>query len=82
MTKLRKILLKKNSLVETLDESIYKENQALEIKENEEICINYVVTRERWNQNEIIIDDIFAYHVAQNVINENEYLQLISMDGV
>ena len=34
---------------------------------------------EQWNQNEIIVDDIFAYHVAKNVINENEDLKPMSM---
>ena len=53
----------------TPDESISKENK-----------VNYVMTGERWNRNEIIIDDIFAYHVAQNVANENEDLEPMSME--
>ena len=63
-----------------LDESISKENQVHEIRENEEISINYVVTGEQWNQNEIIVDDIFAYRIAQNVINENEDLEPMCME--
>ena len=38
------------------------------------------MTGERWNRNEIIVDDIFAYHVAQNVANENEDLEPMSME--
>ena len=38
------------------------------------------MTGERWNRNEIIVDDIFAYHVEQNVANENEDLESMSME--
>ena len=38
------------------------------------------MTRERWNQNEITVDDISAYHVVQNIINENEDLEPMSME--
>ena len=38
------------------------------------------MTGERWNRNEIIVDDIFAYLVAQNVANENEDLKPMSME--
>ena len=36
--------------------------------------------KERWNRKEIIIDDIFSYHVVQNVINEIEDLEPMSME--
>ena len=55
----------------TPDESVSKENKVPKIDGNEEISINYVMTGERWNRNEIIADDIFSYHVAENVANEN-----------
>ena len=64
----------------TPNESVSKENQVAKIRENENTCMNYVVTRQQWNQNEIIVDDIFAYHVAQTVINENEDLEPMSME--
>ena len=64
----------------TPDESVSKENKVPKIDGNEEISINYVMTGERWNRNEIIVDDIFAYHVAQNVANENEDLEPMSME--
>ena len=61
-------------------ESVSKENKVPKIDGNEEISINYVITGERWNRNEIIVDNIFAYHVAQNVANENEDLEPMSME--
>ena len=67
-------MTKKISPLKTPDESVSKENKVPKIDGNEEISINYVITGERWNRNEIIVDDIFAYHVAQNVANENEDL--------
>ncbi|WRX28465.1 Reverse transcriptase [Theobroma cacao] len=51
-----------------------------EINENEEISINYVMTRKRWNQNEINVDDIFTYNVALNIMKENEDLEPISIE--
>ena len=64
----------------TPDESVSKENKVPNIDGNEDISINYVMTGERWNRNEIIVDNIFAYHVAQNVANENEDLEPMSME--
>ena len=64
----------------TPNESVSKENKVPKIDGNEEISINYVMTGERWNRNEIIVDDIFAYHVAQNVAYENEDLEPMSME--
>ena len=64
----------------TPDESVSKENKVPKIDGNKEISINYVMTGERWNRNEIIVDDIFTYHVAQNVANENEDLEPMSME--
>jgi len=42
------------------------------IYENKEISINYVTTGIQWNRHEINVDDIFAYNLALNVINDNE----------
>ena len=64
----------------TPNELVSKENKVPKIDGNEEISINYVMTGEQWNRNEIIVDDIFAYHVAQNVANENEDLKPMSME--
>ena len=41
-------------------------------KDNNEISINYVMTGKRWNRTHVIIDNIFAYNVALDIISENE----------
>ncbi|KAL0392725.1 UNVERIFIED_CONTAM: Retrovirus-related Pol polyprotein from transposon TNT 1-94 [Sesamum radiatum] len=63
----------------TLEESpginnvlVLEETQVLEIHENEEISINYALNGICWNRNEVIVDDIFVYNVALNVIHNNE----------
>ncbi|KAK4380786.1 hypothetical protein Sango_3031000 [Sesamum angolense] len=52
--------------------SIPEETQVPEIHDNEEISINYVLNGICWNRNKVIVDDIFAYNVALNVIHDNE----------
>ena len=42
------------------------------VPDNEEISILYNYSRERWNRNEIIIDDAFAYAVATQISKEND----------
>ncbi|KAM1848657.1 hypothetical protein ACFX14_012762 [Malus domestica] len=39
-----------------------------EVHESKEISINYACTNELWDQNEIIIDDMFAFAVATEII--------------
>ena len=53
--------LKKELVVDKSEETPPEKFQVpeKEIVENEEISINYVTTRKRWNQNEVIIDNIF-----------------------
>lgn len=34
--------------------------------------INYVRNGIRWNQNEVNIDDVFAYNIVLNIINDIE----------
>ena len=55
--------LKKELVVDKSEETPPEKFQVLEkeIVENEEISINYVTTRKRWNQNEVIIDNIFFF---------------------
>ena len=48
--------------------------------ENNEISINYVTTGKSWNQNEIIVDNIFAYTIALDIIKESEHLELKSVE--
>ena len=47
-----------------------KENKTIE--DNNEISINYVMTRKRWNRTSIVVDNIFAYNVALDIIFEND----------
>ena len=49
-----------------------EEFQVSESSENEEISISYVTTGKRWNRQEIVVDNIFAYNVALNIIKESE----------
>ena len=46
-----------------------------QVPENNEILIHYVHTREIWDRNKIVVDNIFSYKVALNIIksNDNEY---------
>ena len=46
---------------------IPKETQAPEICENHEISVNYTMSGIRWDQNEVNIDDVFAYNVTIDV---------------
>uniref|UniRef100_A0A251S8S4 Putative reverse transcriptase, RNA-dependent DNA polymerase n=1 Tax=Helianthus annuus TaxID=4232 RepID=A0A251S8S4_HELAN len=39
-----------------------------------EISINYVQDSTMWNRNKTRVDDIFAYAIATDVINENDYV--------
>ena len=54
---------------ETLDMMVPEEPQ---VPENEEISINYIMSRQVWNRNKIDVDDIFAYNIALNVIENEE----------
>ncbi|GJW57401.1 retrovirus-related pol polyprotein from transposon TNT 1-94 [Tanacetum coccineum] len=42
------------------------------VPENEEILINYVMSRKIWNRNEINVDDTFAYNVELKVMENDE----------
>ena len=42
------------------------------VPDSEEISILYNYSRERWNRNEIIIDDAFAYEVTTQISKEND----------
>ena len=41
-------------------------------EDNNEISISYVLTRKRWNQTNVVLDNIFTYNVALDIISENE----------
>lgn len=55
-----------------IDISISKETQVPEIIENTEISINYVMDGIQWNRHEIEVDDIFAFKIALESINDDE----------
>ncbi|KAJ0694724.1 putative RNA-directed DNA polymerase [Helianthus annuus] len=70
---------------ETLVEVNVPEETTINSEENEvseetpvpnenEISINYVQDSTMWNQNKTRVDDIFAYAIATDVINENDYV--------
>ena len=59
---------------------IPEEIQVPETCDNQEISINYVATGQRWNRNKIDVDDIFAYNVALNIVNDNEDLEPKSVE--
>ncbi|KAI3735382.1 hypothetical protein L6452_14878 [Arctium lappa] len=54
---------------ETLDMMVPEE---LQVPENEDISINYIMSRKVWNRNKTDVDDIFAYNIALNVIENEE----------
>ena len=43
-----------------------------QVPENCEISINYVHTGEKWDPNNIVINNIFAFQVASEVIRNDE----------
>ncbi|KAM1281778.1 hypothetical protein ACFX2H_022210 [Malus domestica] len=49
-----------------LDETYVSEETV--VHQSKEISINYACTNELWDQNEIIIDDMFAFAVATEII--------------
>ena len=52
--------------------SVLEEPQVLEIVENDEISINYVMNHIIQNQNEVNFDETFTYNIAMNAMNDNE----------
>ena len=47
-----------------------EENKTTE--DNNEISISYVIIRKKWNQTNLVVDNIFAYNVALDIISKNE----------
>ena len=43
-------------------------------KNNNEISINYVITRKNWSRTNVLVDSIFAYRVSLDILSENENL--------
>ena len=49
-------------------------------EDNNEISINYTMTGKRQNRINVVVDNIFAYNVAHNIIHENEDYEPKSVD--
>ena len=48
--------------------------------DNNEISINYTMTGKRCNRTDVVVDNIFAYNVAHNIIHENKDCEPKSID--
>ena len=59
-------------------EKVQNKELALEeaqVLENFEISINYVHNREKWDRNKVIINNIFAFQMALDIIRNDENLK-------
>lgn len=68
------------SLVEIDIMKTPEEVQVLENSENIEISINYVNTIERWNQDSIVVDNIFSYKLALELTKDNEDIEPMTIE--
>lgn len=55
---------------DTIEELSVPENN-----ENLEISINYVQTRETWNQTNIVVDNIFSFNVVVEIFEQDKDLE-------
>ena len=68
-----------STLEETLDITNHKTPKVAQIpetNENEEISINYVHIGNRWNRNNIVVDNVFIYNIVADILKGNENLEL------
>ena len=49
------------------------ETNISEIHENEEISINYIMNGIRWNRDEVDINDVLAYNIALDIMNNEDH---------
>ncbi|KAK2434187.1 putative mitochondrial protein [Trifolium repens] len=62
-----------NESSDIIDISVPEETgQVPDIQENKEISMNYVTSGIEWNRNNVNVDDVFAYKIALDIINDNE----------
>ena len=47
-------------------------DEEVQTSENNEISMNYVSTRKLWNRNNVVIDNIFVYIVAIEIMQQDE----------
>jgi len=74
------IIEKENEEIDITNHKTPKEVQVHENSKNKEILISYVSIKKRWNQNEIIIDNIFSYNILLDIVNENKDLKPKSVE--
>ena len=65
-------MISHEDLRDIINDDTTKEVHVLENNENEKISINYVSARIRWNRNNIVVDNIFAYNVAVEIMQQDE----------
>ena len=68
----------KEEVLNTTNSKIVEETQVHE--DNNEMLINYTMTRKIWNRTDVVVDNIFVYNVAHNIIHENEDSEPNSVD--
>ena len=51
-----------------------------ENNENKDISISYVTTAKRWKWNDVVVDNIFAYNVATEIMQQDEDHEPKSVD--
>ena len=55
-----------------INDSVLEEARVLEIVQNDEISINFVMNHILWNQNEVNNDETFTYNIVMNAMNDND----------
>jgi len=63
-----------------INDSILEEPQILEIVNNYEISINYVMNKIIRNQNKFHIYETFVYNVVMNIMSDNEDQELMIIE--
>ena len=71
----KSIALEEAQIMQKAPKEAHIEWEALEeahVPVNCEISVSYVHTREKWDRNNIVINNIFAFQVASNIIRNDE----------
>ncbi|KAL0544404.1 hypothetical protein IC582_019519 [Cucumis melo] len=76
----RKVTNSRNDLIDNrnIQEKVMDTTSGKNVEEtqvyedNNEISINYTMIGKRWNRINVVVNNIFAYNVAHNIIHENE----------
>ena len=74
----RKVINSRNDLIDNrnIQEEVLDITNGKNVEEtqldNNKVSINYVMTGKRWNRTVLVVDNIFAYNVAHNIIHWNK----------